>query len=223
MGGDGRDSLDGGGGADEMQGGAGDDRYIVDHLGDVALELAGGGLDLVLASVSFTLGAELEQLTLTGTAHLSGTGHGLANRITGNAGDNLLSGDAGNDTLVGGAGADTLIGGLGQDRLQGQAGADVFRFLAIAESAAGVATRDILVDFSAAAGDALDLSALDANSLLAGDQAFTWLGAGAFTAMAGQLRYAGGVLAGDVTGDGLADFELVLSGAPVLGVAQIWL
>ncbi len=223
IGGDGQDSLDGGGGADEMQGGAGDDRYIVDHLGDVALELAGGGLDLVLASVSFTLGAELEQLTLTGTAHLSGTGNALANRITGNAGDNLLLGDAGNDTLLGGAGADTLIGGLGQDRLQGQAGADVFRFLAIAESAAGGATRDILVDFSAAAGDALDLTALDANSLLAGDQAFTWLGAGAFTATAGQLRYAGGVLAGDVSGDGLADFELVLSGAPALGVAQIWL
>jgi Ca2+-binding RTX toxin-like protein len=114
----GDDILDGGAGADAMQGGAGDDAYTVDDAGDTAVENADEGTDSVTASVSFTLGANLENLTLAGQAadHLSGTGNALANAITGDAGDNQLSGGDGDDVLDGGAGADTLTGGLGDDR-----------------------------------------------------------------------------------------------------------
>ncbi|MBP0447117.1 hypothetical protein J8J14_20275, partial [Roseomonas sp. SSH11] len=138
LGGDGNDLLDGGVGADSLFGGAGDDTYVVDDLGDVVTEtvslgLDAGGLDTVKASVSFTLGAFVENLTLTGTAALTGVGNGLNNSITGNDGANLIQGLDGNDTLSGGRGADTLEGGAGDDifvnldlgdRLDGGSGTD---------------------------------------------------------------------------------------------------
>ena len=82
-GGDGNDTLDGGTGADSMDGGFGNDTYIVDNVGDVAAEVA-GGTDTVLASVSYTLSANLENLTLTGSAAINGTGNAKGNVITGN-------------------------------------------------------------------------------------------------------------------------------------------
>lgn len=117
-GGDGNDYLHGGIGNDNMNGGFGDDTYIVDSLGDVAAEVA-GGIDLVIASVSHTLSVNLENLTLTGVANLNGTGNFRDNVIVGNSGNNVLSGLGGNDTMVGGAGSDTLLGGDGNDRLRG--------------------------------------------------------------------------------------------------------
>ena len=66
-------------------------------------------------ALTYTLGANLENLTLTGTAAINGTGNDLANAITGNSANNVLTGGLGNDTLNGGAGIDTLIGGLGND------------------------------------------------------------------------------------------------------------
>ena len=101
--------LDGRGGADVMKGGKGDDTYVVDNAGDVVSESSGQGADTVRASVSFTLGANVENLVLFGTAAVNGTGNALANAITGNAGSNLLSGGAGHDFLVGGAGADSFV------------------------------------------------------------------------------------------------------------------
>src|SRR5206468_7344789 len=98
--------LDGGAGADTMIGGAGNDTYFVDSSGDVVTELSGEGTDTVVSSIDYTLGANLENLTLVGSA-LSGTGNELANVITGNAHDNVLDGGAGADTLIGGAGFDT--------------------------------------------------------------------------------------------------------------------
>ncbi|MFQ6405898.1 calcium-binding protein, partial [Methylophilus sp. 'Pure River'] len=108
-GGTGDDILNGGAGADTMIGGDGDDTYIVDNIADIVTEDLNEGTDLVKASVSYTLGANIENLELTGTAAINGTGNGLDNIITGNAANNILDGGAGADTLIGGKGNDTYI------------------------------------------------------------------------------------------------------------------
>ncbi len=129
LGGNGNDRLDGGTGDDLLSGGAGNDSYTVDSAGDVVNETDAqgqdmGGLDQVTSSVSFTLGNFVENLTLSGTAAVDGTGNALANRITGNAAANILRGGVGKDTLTGNAGADTLDGGEDDDALNGGADAD---------------------------------------------------------------------------------------------------
>lgn len=111
----GNDLLDGGVGADRMQGGTGNDSYVVDSRLDRVIEKKGGGLDIVRASVSYALPAEVEDLVLLGTARLRGDGNAGNNRLTGNRAANLLVGNAGNDTFNGGGGADTLRGGAGND------------------------------------------------------------------------------------------------------------
>jgi ELWxxDGT repeat protein len=102
--------LDGGLGADTMIGGAGDDTYVVDNAKDTVTEAANAGTDAVQSSISWTLGKNLENLTLTGTAAINATGNELANVLQGNAGNNTLDGGLGNDTyLVGrGSGADLI-------------------------------------------------------------------------------------------------------------------
>jgi Ca2+-binding RTX toxin-like protein len=116
--------LNGGVGVDILIGLDGDDRYIVDNSGDTATEVAGQGVDTVASSVSFTLGVALENLELTGTGAINGTGNELANLITGNGAANVLSGAAGIDTLNGGDGNDILDGGVGGDLLFGGLGDD---------------------------------------------------------------------------------------------------
>ena len=113
-GGSGDDVLDGGAGNDTLVGGAGNDTYVVDSTLDVITEGSGAGTDSVFASGNFTLGANIENLTLTGAA-VSGSGNGLANEIFGSAGANTLSGNAGNDRIIGNAGNDSLTGGTGFD------------------------------------------------------------------------------------------------------------
>ncbi|WP_018235454.1 M10 family metallopeptidase C-terminal domain-containing protein [Ensifer sp. BR816] len=108
--------LDGGRGADQLQGLTGNDTYIVDNSGDRVSEAASAGTDLVKSSVSSTLGANVENLLLTGSLSINGTGNGLANKLTGNAAANVLSGAAGNDALDGGAGSDLLSGNAGKDQ-----------------------------------------------------------------------------------------------------------
>ena len=105
----GANRLDGLFGADTMNGGAGNDTYVVDVAGDVVTESAGGGIDTVEASISWTLGANIENLTLTGGWDSTGVGNSLANILIGNAGSNLLDGGSGADTMAGGAGDDTYV------------------------------------------------------------------------------------------------------------------
>ncbi len=125
-GGLGNDSLEGGLGIDNMIGGNGDDIYTVDATADVVTELAGEGTDTVLSSISYSLGGNVENLTLTGAANINGFGDAVNNVITGNTGNNVLDGGAGNDQIAAGAGDDTInfTFGQGTDTVAGNAGAD---------------------------------------------------------------------------------------------------
>jgi hypothetical protein len=114
-GGNGNDYLNGGTGTDFLIGGKGNDTFVVDNIGDIIAEGLNDGIDTVESSITWTLKTNLENLTLTGTTAINGTGNTLNNIITGNAADNVLTGGLGNDTLTGGAGADTLIGDAGND------------------------------------------------------------------------------------------------------------
>ncbi len=238
IGGTGNDTLSGGGGNDTLDGGAGNDVFRIDSTGDSVTD--SGGVDRVESSVTHTLGGAIENLTLTGTAAINGTGNALNNRVVGNEATNVLSGLGGNDTLIGnggndsliggsgkdsldgGAGADSLFGGAGNDILSGGAGSDKFIFTALSDSGPGAAHDTILAfdGVGAAAGDQIVLSAIDANSILGGDQAFHFIGAGAFTGVAGQLHtIASGtntLIQGDVNGDKVADFEILVQDGAVL-------
>ena len=119
-GGDGNDTIDGGEGDDTIYGGKGNDTYIIDSYKDIVSEKGAkgkdsGGIDTIIASVSWTLAAGFENLTLTGHLNRFGWGNGLSNVIIGNVGRNHLYGYAGNDTLDGGKGGDFLYGGKGND------------------------------------------------------------------------------------------------------------
>ena len=116
-GGGGNDTLDGGLGADTMKGGNGDDTYVVDTTFDSVTEAAYGGTDAVLSSVSLTLAANVENLTLTGQAAINAIGNAAGNLLIGNTADNLLSGLAGRDTMIGGLGNDSYIVDSGFDVL----------------------------------------------------------------------------------------------------------
>jgi Ca2+-binding RTX toxin-like protein len=219
----GHDTLSGGPGADVLAGGEGNDVYVVDNAADDVLELAGEGTDRIYVSfAAYALPDEVENLSFNGSGAFHGTGNALDNLIAGGgaadtleggAGADELRGGGGSDTLVGGDGDDLIVGGGGCDTLAGGAGADQFRIGAF-ESGSG-ASADRILDF-APGEDVIDLSGMDADSATAGDQAFTFVGAAAFSGAAGELRYAfDGTdtwLQGDTNGDGFADFEIVLSG-----------
>ncbi|HYE45866.1 MAG TPA: hypothetical protein VEA44_08845, partial [Caulobacter sp.] len=144
LGGLGDDLLDGEAGADQMAGGGGDDTYVVDDAGDLVSELAGEGSDRVRAGVSFILGDHIDNLQLTGTGDIDGTGNGLANQIDGNSGANVLGGGGGNDLIRGGLGADTLNGDAGADLLLGGEGVDALNGGADNDRLYGDAADDIL-------------------------------------------------------------------------------
>ena len=131
IGGVGNDWLDGGTGADRMEGGAGNDTYVVDDIGDVAVEAFSAGFDTVRTSVaSYTLGTGLEALLYTGSGAFAGTGNGSANQITGGSGDDILDGGRGSDRLDGGLGNDTYIvnvSGASGDILIDAGGIDLVR------------------------------------------------------------------------------------------------
>jgi hypothetical protein len=195
-------------GAETMTGGAGDDPYV-DDIGDVVVETdQSNGINTVQSSVSFALGADQENLVLTGFEATTGTGNNLDNSITGNGAANVLNGGDGNDTLVGGVGSDTMTGG---------SGSDTFRFVGVGDSS-GI-DSDRISDFVSGI-DKIDLGGIDADRDLTGDQSFTFIGTAAFTGTAGQLRHhsngADAWLQADTDGDGIADFEVVLTGVTAL-------
>ena len=263
LGGLGADILDGGEGVDRMTGGAGDDRYVVDTHRDTVTELAGGGTDTVWSAINYNLGANLENLRLTGQA-MFGSGNSLNNVIDGNDAFNLLTGAAGDDalsgfggtdyldggsgrdSLSGGDGDDILLGGTGNDRLNGGAGfdilfggngSDVFAFDTSSFPSNDSLSIDFIGDFGRS--DLFDFSALDADSTLDGNQAFSLVSN--WTGVAGQLMVSayssvfsaigalGGVdlgaygwglwggasiVSGDLDGDSNSDFAvLVTSGS----------
>ena len=191
------DQLNGGIGADDLRGGAGNDVYIVDNTGDTITELAGQGLDRVVSSVSYTLGANVEDLELSGNAALAGNGNALANRILGNSGANVIDGAAGLDILNGGEGSDQYLVSAGDHHPgaefsdTGLTGIDTVLFSSTAASgtltlqagdtgieqvmigtgsaaALVVRGREALNVNAAAVGNALLLSGNDGNNLLVG-------------------------------------------------------
>ncbi len=150
----------------------------------------------------------------------------LIENAIGGAGNDSLTGNAAANRLQGGDGADTLRGGGGTDRLEGGAGGDIFAFIRVGDSRVSTprsdghkVTPDRLTDFVPGL-DRIDLSAIDANTGTAGDQAFSWIGAGAFTSQAGQLRaqtIGGQVhIFGDVNGDGRADLHIIANSPQIL-------
>lgn len=146
-------------------------------------------------------------------------------RLIAGDGADKVAGAAGNDILVGGGGDDTLIGGQGSDRLTGGAGRDLFDFNALSELGFGIAGRDVIVDFSNSDGDGIDLSTIDANGSIKGDQAFSWVDN--FTA-AGQVRFAvdgqgSGVLYLNTDKDMDAEYEILLTGVATLAAADLFL
>lgn len=187
-------TLNGYTGADTMIGGLGGDTYIVDNLGDVVVETGGltGGVDRVNSLISYTLGDSVENLQLAGVADIDATGNAAANTIVGNGGDNRFTGGGGVDTI------------------QGRGGSDTFVYTQASDSTRSLYDR--IMDLGA--DDFIDLSAIDANIGLAGNQDF--IQAAAFTRVAGQLTMtyvASGNytdLQADIDGDGRADFRIVL-------------
>jgi serralysin len=237
-GGAGKDWLDGHIGADKMYGGDGNDIYYVDNVGDVCGESTIsreiGGVDLVFAYVTHTLGYGLDDLTLLNGGAVNGYGNELANVVQGGSGHNELYGLAGNDTLRGNGGDDVLVGGAGRDRLVGGAGPDflfgglgndAFDFDSVGDSAPGA--RDICragdgaIAFEGAGiagGDLINLADIDANVAKGGNQAFVFGGTGI-----GRLSAVNSgtdtLIRCNVDNDAAFEFELVIEDGGVLASA----
>jgi Ca2+-binding RTX toxin-like protein len=209
--------LDGGAGSDTMRGGAGNDTYAVDVATDVVAENAGEGTDLVRSSVSWTLGANLENLTLTGAAAINGTGNALANVLAGNAAANTLSGGAGSDTMKGAAGDDTYVVDIATDVVAENANEGVDRVQAAVNWTLGANVEDLTLTGSSAldgAGNTLSNAIAGnaaANSLSGGDgNDLAWGAAGNDTLAGGNGNDVlqggdGNDAVGDAAGNNLLD------------------
>jgi Ca2+-binding RTX toxin-like protein len=233
-GGTGNDRLDGGAGNDTMAGGGGNDIYHVDAPGDVVQGevgfAQGGGIDTVFTRVDLTAPANVEILRAeAGVAGIDLTGNDAPGTLVGNEGANRLDGRGGNDQLNGNAGNDVLTGGEGADTLVGGAGADQFVFNAVSNSRAGAASRDVINGFDrGAVQDRIDLSAIDANTATAANDAFTFIGSAAFTA-AGQVRIQslGGpnavIVEINVNADPAADMQIFVNLTTTMGLGDFLL
>lgn len=190
----GNDVLDGGTGNDTMQGGSGNDTYYVDSPGDVVQEDPGNGVDKIIASVSYTLPANVENLELTATGYpLVGHGNSLDNVLIGNGAEDVLYGLAGNDTLIGGAGRQYLYGGAGSDTLTGGPGDDVFG------GTAAELNGDTITDFDHSDMIAISDASISSFKISRSANVFTYTG-------------------GSITINGIIDSKLVVSANPSGGV-----
>lgn len=214
----GHDLLRGGGGGDTLDGGSG--------AGDT-LDYAGSDAVSVDIGSNSASGGDAEGDVIQGFENVSGGNS--ADQLTGGAVNNVLKGRAGNDALAGGDGRDNLYGGLGRDVLVGGAGGDVmtgdsqadrFVFLSVADSAVG-SSRDVIADFQQGA-DRIDLSAIDTVAG-GGDDPFIFRGTSGFGESAG-LRFAHNgtqtLISGDVSGDRIVDFSVILNGLFTLTAAD---
>ncbi|WP_310473926.1 cadherin domain-containing protein [Sandarakinorhabdus sp.] len=186
--------------------------------GDAGSNSLDGGLGIDVLSYANASAGVTVSLATTAAQNTIGAG------IDTIRGFERLIGSAFDDVLTGSSAANVLTGGAGGDRMTGGGGADSFRFESLGDFGTG-ATLDRIVDFSRTQGDKIDLSAIDADTGLEGDQAFVFIGNGAFTGLAGELRYsqAGSVfsISGDVDGDGLADFTFDVTGSGLTPIQPV--
>lgn len=203
-----------------ISGGSGTDTVDYSRQNSDA-DLAGAGIKVDLANGYATSGGDREE-DLFSIENASGTsykdtllGSSGANALWGQSGNDVLKGGGGNDRLYGGngnddlyggSGNDDLYGGRGSDHLTGNSGSDLFIFQSIKDSP-NTSSRDVIFDFSRSQGDKIDLSDIDAISG-GGDSKFHFIGSDSFSDTAGELRYSGGIVRGDVDGDGVADFSI---------------
>lgn len=188
---------------------------------DVTIQLKGSyeTSAFTLAGRDIKLSAGSTNSGTTGNDTLVGTSGN--DSLSGGVGNDRLEGRAGNDELNGGDGNDYLLGGLNKDLLTGGAGADKFAFSSVWDSNSGSFYHDEVLDFNSAQNDKLDLSLIDANPVIASDQAFQFI-SGDFTGYAGQVRYDAteGLVLADINGDGLTDMEIYITGSPVLNASD---
>ena len=212
-----------------FNGGSGTDTISFESQDDDG-DLSGTGIYVDLYE-GFARSTSSYRETLVSIENAAGTGTNdtllgsdVANRLWGDSGNDVLKGFAGNDRLYGengndnlsgGSGNDQITGGTGTDTLIGGSGADRFIFTAINQSVNG-SRRDVITDFRASEGDLIDLSGIDADYTRSGNQAFDFIGRESFSGEAGELRFSGGILSGDVNGDGAGDFQIAVSGHSTL-------
>ena len=209
---EGNDDLGGGDGDDSLRGAVGDDIL----RGDFGKDLLEGGENN--DSLYGDKGVDVLRGDNGNDVLYGGADH---DRLYGGQADDVLSGDLGNDSLEGGSENDALTGGLGRDTLNGGTGSDRFIFTTVDDSRPGSGKRDFIADFQANQDDLIDLSAIDANRRVIGDQSFSWIGSATFSGKSGELRFGSGLLQADLNGDRRADFEIAFGGAVILGDAQI--
>lgn len=224
-GGTGNDLVEGSGGNDTMEGGAGDADVLsyFNSAGGVIVNLRFQGTAQAVGGSSgtdtFTLFEDLYGSNAGGDTLVGDTGD---NRMLGFGGDDLIFGYDGDDDLIGMQGNDTLNGGLGADTLSGGGGADTFDFNSVAEST--FAERDTITDFDVGGAGTVDLSTIDANSNLVGNQAFNFIGTAGFTNTAGELRFVtngmNGFVLADVNGNGNADLNILLMGVTSMNASD---
>ena len=220
-GGAGNDQLVGAEG-DFLYGGTGNDIYAIGFDDITVVESSGEGTDTVYAIIDYTLTDNVEKLYLDLSFDIDGTGNALGNTIGGNFGDNVLRGMAGNDTIDGWTGDDTIIGGAGNDRMTGGADADTFVVLnsdMVSTVGGGIRQADTILDLNFSDGDRIDLSDIDANINLGGDQDFYFVSSFSRHAGEAKLTYNGTntILQLDVDGDGKADYQLNIQGVDATG------